>query len=826
MSTKIGRFEIISEIAHSDISSVYKATDTESGQTVALKAIRLEPLGEQAAEMVKRIVEEAEACKVLNSHNIAVLHSAAEMDGHLCASMEYVQGNGIATMLARKEGFSIWDLQDIARQSCQGLDHAHVRKVVHYSLEPAKIMVQWDGIVKILSFGASGVGAFVTQASGKTPDVLHYMSPEQLRGDPVDARSNLFSLGAIFYEMVTERKAFDGEDAGQVREAILEKTPTTVDQINRKIHPALSAVIMKALAKAPEERYQSGQELVNDLEKCKENPAKTTVGKPVVAVKAEPKAVAKPTVAGKVAQPVAKVTPPPVSAPVPKKEEVPEPPLASKAAAAGAGWGGADAISPGANMPRTPKLDPTAQFISNCVKATVEAASNEQANMSAATIEEPEVETPKIAVDPMMAESRQTATKARSFSEIDELPPLKEVNIAPDPPAPPPPPVEAEPQPVEPAKATAVRTVRDQKPKVAVGEVAKKAASEIKGTPPQLFLYAVGGAVVVMLLIIVGIAYHIHSGDADDDNVPVQSSPAATPAPAATPVPSAPSPALAQSTAPAQVTPEPPVEAPPAVSITPRYSAKANTKKKRTPPLAAPAIIAGGLSVDSTPQGAQIQIDGKDTRSVTPFNLTGLTPGQHTIVINKPGYATETRTIDVLSGSRSVISVQLGLLTATVSANTDPAGATVWMDGKNTGRVTPAQISVDKAGNHTFAFKKDGYLDETTTANLQIGQTSHLSATLRALGNTDDIKIGHKFGKLFGGSDTAGMGTVSVKTQPKGAQIAINNRILDKMSPVEFYLNPGNYEVDITLSGFKSVHKVIAVEKNGKVSVEESLDRE
>ena len=133
---------------------------------------------------------------------------------------------------------------------------------------------------------------------------------------------------------------------------------------------------------------------------------------------------------------------------------------------------------------------------------------------------------------------------------------------------------------------------------------------------------------------------------------------------------------------------------------------------------------------------------------------------------------------------------------------------------------------MDKAGNHTFAFKKDGYLDETTTANLQIGQTSHLSATLRALGNTDDIKIGHKFGKLFGGSDTAGMGTVSVKTQPKGAQIAINNRILDKMSPVEFYLNPGNYEVDITLSGFKSVHKVIAVEKNGKVSVEESLDRE
>jgi len=97
---------------------------------------------------------------------------------------------------------------------------------------------------------------------------------------------------------------------------------------------------------------------------------------------------------------------------------------------------------------------------------------------------------------------------------------------------------------------------------------------------------------------------------------------------------------------------------------------------------------------------------------------------------------------------------------------------------------------------------------------------------LRALGSTDNIVIGGKFKKLFGGSDTAGMGTVSVKTQPKGAQVAINNRILDKFSPVELHLDPGNYVVDITLTGFKSVHRVITVEKNGKVAIEESLDRE
>jgi len=173
-----------------------------------------------------------------------------------------------------------------------------------------------------------------------------------------------------------------------------------------------------------------------------------------------------------------------------------------------------------------------------------------------------------------------------------------------------------------------------------------------------------------------------------------------------------------------------------------------------------------------------------------------------------------------------VMSVQLVVISASVSAHSEPAGAAVWMDGKDTGKVTPAQISVDRPGTHSFVFKKQGYLDETMSANLQIGQTFQLSPTLRALGNTDEIKFGGKFKKVFGGSDSAGMGTVSIKTQPKGAQIAVNNRIVDRASPADFYLNPGNYVIDITMTGFKSVHKVIAVEKNGKVVIEESLDRE
>src|SRR6476620_3401911 len=276
MANKIGRFEILSEITHSEIGAVYKAADPESGQTIALKTIQLHMLAEQADTLMQYILQEAAGTSPLSSHNIAQLIGVEQIDTQCCAAMEYVQGNSIATMLARKEGFSIWDLQDIVRQNCQGLDHAHSHNVVHYSLEPAKIMVTWDGTVKVLSFGVSCMGAFTCQASGKAPEVLHYVSPEQLRGDPVDGRSNIFSLGAILYEMATESKAFAGDDADQVRQQIVEITPAAPVAVNRKIHPVLSEVIMKALSKAAEDRFQSGQELVNEMERCKESAAKAS----------------------------------------------------------------------------------------------------------------------------------------------------------------------------------------------------------------------------------------------------------------------------------------------------------------------------------------------------------------------------------------------------------------------------------------------------------------------------------------------------------------------------------------------------------------------
>src|ERR1700734_2595083 len=181
--SNIGHFEILSELSTSGTGTVFKANDPQTNQTVALKVIQLSAFGESAAELESCLLQEAETTKVFSNPNLAPVFGAGVIDGQFYAAMEYIQGNSVATMLARKEGFSIWDLLDIGRQVCSGLDHAASHNIVHYSLEPWKIMCAWDGSIKILSMGASSAGKFVADMPGETPSILHYMSPEQVLGD-------------------------------------------------------------------------------------------------------------------------------------------------------------------------------------------------------------------------------------------------------------------------------------------------------------------------------------------------------------------------------------------------------------------------------------------------------------------------------------------------------------------------------------------------------------------------------------------------------------------------------------------------------------------
>jgi serine/threonine protein kinase len=884
MSTNIGPFEILSELAKSPTGTVYKANDPDSGQTIALKVIQLSAFGDSAAALEQALLAEAESTKALSSPNITPVFGAGVIEGQFCAAMEYVQGNSIATMLARKEGFSIWDLLDIGRQLGGAFDYAISQGIVHYSLEPAKIMCGWDGTVRILSYGVSSAGIFAEHVSGGMPGCLHYMSPEQVQGQTTDGRSNLFSLGAMLYEMVTERKAFDREDIEGLRQCILESTPVAPVQVSPKVHPLLSDLIMKALAKDPAERYQTGRQLLDDLEKCKES-------KPVAAKKPEaPKGVAapkpNPTAQAKFAAPAA---PKPVAKPVPKPAPAARPasPVASseakstqtkpaekkldsppslsaaakpsalatpvsklavpKAAAAAAGAGGTDAaLSP----PEVPEIDPSNQFITACVKATIDEpqilehqVSEHQipsTSMSAAVVDEPQVEqvespepvvetfeppadedAPRIAVDPMMAEGGQKSGGGVSFSEMTELPPLKEVYIPPPPPAPP---VSFRPsQSAGSGSSGNARDKENEKPKIQPREVAQKAIKEIKGVPPKLMLYALAGAAVLILVIGIGVTIYVHSLSGDDDaGAPKTSAVADTPAQseASQPAPEkTPAPARAANPQPA----EPERETPLAEPTTPARGRNAKTKK-----VVAPApVVPGQIAIDSTPQGAQVQVDGKsDPSYVTPFVLTNLEPGQHSITVSKAGYSTDTRAVAITSANRTTAVVHLAQLMATLIVKSDPPGANIYVDGRDVGTKTPAQVSVDK-GQHVVLVRMSGYIDETMNGQFALGQTFNFAPTLRSLGNTDNIKTVGKMSKLFGGKGAdPGQATVSIHTQPKGAQIAINQHMLDKGSPVDVALDPGNYVIDITLSGYATVHKVITVDKGGKSVIDEVMQRQ
>ena len=316
---------------------------------------------------------------------------------------------------------------------------------------------------------------------------------------------------------------------------------------------------------------------------------------------------------------------------------------------------------------------------------------------------------------------------------------------------------------------------------------------------------------------ILALFFHVRS---EDDG----STAAPRPARVAT---SQPEPAAAPSAVPAPASAEVIVAPAPAPEVIVRQFTK-RAARKAPAPAPVPVVVPGQVQIDSTPQGAQIQLDGKsDPAWVTPFNLTGLSPGKHLVAASKAGYSEEIRSVEVASGSKSFVVIHLSPSNALVVVNSTPAGAEIVVDGKSTGRVTPAQFAVEK-GSHTVVLRKTGYLEEATTADLGPGQNFQFAPALRALGNADDIRSVGKFKKLFGksGDSTAGMGALSIRTQPKGAQITINQHMLDKQSPVEVMLGPGNYVLDITLTGFKPLHKVISVDKGGKAAVDEILERE
>jgi len=265
---KAGRYEIVGELGRGAMGVVYKATDPVIGRTVAVKTIRLnaEGTGLSRPELLVRFQTEARAAGLLAHPNIVVVFDAGEEDGQYFITMELVEGKSLQALLDSGQAFPLPRVLRIMEQTCNALNFAHERSVVHRDIKPANLMLTADDTVKITDFGTAKILQFGTvQQTAHVMGTPSYMSPEQVKGRPVDGRSDIFSLGVMLYEMITGEKPFPGQNITTVIYKIVNEEPVPPRQIDPSIHPGISAVILKALTKDPDYRYQTCREMLEDL---------------------------------------------------------------------------------------------------------------------------------------------------------------------------------------------------------------------------------------------------------------------------------------------------------------------------------------------------------------------------------------------------------------------------------------------------------------------------------------------------------------------------------------------------------------------------------
>ncbi|MDH3216399.1 MAG: serine/threonine protein kinase, partial [Candidatus Krumholzibacteria bacterium] len=265
----ISHYKILEKLGEGGMGVVYKAEDTKLKRIVALKFLPQEITRDQDAK--KRFVHEAQAASALQHNNICTIHEIEETpDGQMFICMDYYDGETLRDKIKRGP-LPLAEAIDIANNIAAGLAKAHDAGMVHRDVKPANLVVTSDGVVKVVDFGlAKLAGATRVTKTGTTVGTVAYMSPEQARGEEVDHRSDIFSLGAVFYELLTGELPFKGDHEAAVLYGIANNDPPTLDTYRNDLPAGLQRVIDKALAKDVEHRYPSALEFNDDIGEFRE----------------------------------------------------------------------------------------------------------------------------------------------------------------------------------------------------------------------------------------------------------------------------------------------------------------------------------------------------------------------------------------------------------------------------------------------------------------------------------------------------------------------------------------------------------------------------
>ncbi len=256
-----GRYEIQKELGKGAMGVVYQARDPQINRTIALKVLREDRVTSE--DFVKRFLKEAMAIGRLSHPNIVTIYDVGQDHDTIYLAMEYLEGRPFNDII-RERTLSFPEIAELAVQLAECLDYAHKKGIVHRDIKPSNIMLTPEGKVKLTDFGIARIEDPSMKDQTRAGEILGtpvYMSPEQVMGQPLDGRSDLYSLGVILYELAAGRRPYSGENLAAIFRAITLDDPQDASTINPSIPPALASLIMKGLHKDASQRFQTGEEM-------------------------------------------------------------------------------------------------------------------------------------------------------------------------------------------------------------------------------------------------------------------------------------------------------------------------------------------------------------------------------------------------------------------------------------------------------------------------------------------------------------------------------------------------------------------------------------
>ena len=268
-----GRYLIESLIGVGGMANVYKGRDVRTGNAIAVKVLKEEFLGNE--ELVRRFKNESKAISILDHPNIVKVYDVSVTDQLQYIVMEYIDGITLKEYLKQRGGALTWkEVVHFATQVLGALDHAHSKGIVHRDVKPQNIMLQADGSIKMMDFGIARFSRAQSQTiSDKAIGSVHYISPEQAKGDRTDARTDIYSVGVMLYEMLSGKLPFDGSGTVSIAIMQISEKPKPLAEVAPNVPEGLRQIAEKAMEKDPDARYQSAAEMLAAIQAFKQNPS-------------------------------------------------------------------------------------------------------------------------------------------------------------------------------------------------------------------------------------------------------------------------------------------------------------------------------------------------------------------------------------------------------------------------------------------------------------------------------------------------------------------------------------------------------------------------